>query len=196
LPQGGYEQIFDAEAKVMPREGFWMPPQFEQRLKVYASLAVLAGALVVGAALLVVFVSFSWPKAELGSPTARIYAGHVDEFQVGQPVTFTEGKFHLVKQKDGSFIALYWQASAYRGCTVPWRESFSFRDPRTGHESRGWFRDPCSGATWDVNGVRVFGPAPRNMDQFPVEVVGDKIYVRATFDKIILGDKASSIFTP
>lgn len=172
----------------MPREGSWLPLQYELRLKVYASLAALALVMTMGIAFLAVLVSFSWPETAVGSPTARIYAGSVDEFDVAQPVQFTEGKFWLVKQEGGSFIALYWKASAYRGCTVPWRKDFSFPDPRTGHDTRGWFRDPCSGSTWDVNGVRVFGPAPRNMDQFPIEIVGDKIYVRATLDKIILGE--------
>lgn len=171
----------------MPREGLWLPPQYELRLKIYASLAALLGILVIGGVFVSVLVSFSWPSSDIGSPAALIYAGRVDDFEAAQPVKFAEGKFWLVKKEDGSFIALYWKAPALRGCSVPWRENFSFRDPRTGDTTLGWFRDPCSGSTWDVYGVRVFGPAPRNLDEFPVELVGDKIYVRATEDKIILG---------
>jgi nitrite reductase/ring-hydroxylating ferredoxin subunit len=174
----------------MPREGFWLAPQ--DRLKVYASLGALAAALVSGVAFLVVLVSFSWPEADVGSPSARIYAGHVDEFEVGQPVTIPEGKFHLVKQADGSFIALYWR-SPFRGCTVPWREGFVFADPETGRRKEGWFRDPCHGATFDLSGVRVFGPSPRNMDQFPVEIVGDKVYVHAAEQDLILGQTRDPI---
>jgi Rieske Fe-S protein len=170
----------------MPRDGFWIPPQFEQRLKVYAALAALAGAVVVGVALLAVFVSFSWPEADVGSPSARIYAGTADQFEVGQPVTFSEGKFHLVKQEDGSFIALYWK-DPHLGCTVPWREGFVFTDPRDGVSKKGWFRNPCHGETYDAYGVRVFGPAPRNLDQFPVEVLGDKVYVLAAERNLIRG---------
>lgn len=178
----------------MPREGLWLPPQYELRLKVYASLLALAGILVIGVAFVAVLVSFAWPTSDIGSPTALVYAGRVDEFEVAQPVAFAEAKFWLVRKPDGSFIALYWKATAFRGCTVPWRENLSFPDPRTGDTTLGWFRDPCSGSTWDVDGVRVFGPAVRDMDQFPVEVVGDKIYVRATEDKIILGDSPSPTY--
>jgi len=170
----------------MPREGVWLPPQYEIRLRVYASLAALAAILAIFAVFLIALVAFSWPTADIGSPTARVYAGMVAEFEVGQPVTIPEGKFHLIKQKDGSFIALYWR-SPFRGCTIPWREGFQFRDPQTGIDSRGWFRDPCHGATFDANGTLVFGPSPRNMDRFPVEVVGDDVYVLASEQNIIRG---------
>jgi len=171
----------------MPREGFWLPPQYALRLKLYASLAALVAVIGIGVTFLVVVVSFAWPSADVGSPTARVYAGHVDEFEAGQPVTFSEGKFHLVKREDGSFIALYWK-SPFRGCTIAWREGFLFTDPRTGVTSQGWFRDPCHGATFDAAGVYVFGASPRNMDRFPVEVVGDEVYVLAAESKIMRGE--------
>jgi nitrite reductase/ring-hydroxylating ferredoxin subunit len=171
----------------MPRDGVWLPPQYEIRLRVYASLAALVGVIAIGAVLLAILASFSWPEADVGSPTARVFAGTVDEFEVAQPVRFPEGKFWLVKKEDGSFIALYWK-DPHLGCTVPWRPDFIFPDPRTGERIRGWFRNPCHGETYDAYGVRVFGPAPRNLDQFPVEVVGDDVYVLATEDNLILGE--------
>jgi Rieske Fe-S protein len=54
---------------------------------------------------------------------------------------------------------------------VPWREEFVFDGVR------GWFRDPCSGTTYDLNGFRVFGPAPRGLDQYPVRIVNGNIEV-------------------
>jgi nitrite reductase/ring-hydroxylating ferredoxin subunit len=186
-------RIVDAEANVVPREGLWLPPQYEPRLKVYASLLALLGILASGVAFVVVLVSFSWPSSDIGSPAALIYAGRVDDFEVAQPVRFDEGKFWLVKKEDGSFAALYWK-DPHLGCTVPWRENFTYRDPRDGVTKTGWFRNPCHGETYDVYGVRIFGPSPRNLDQFPVEVVGDKVYVRATEDKIILGESPTPIY--
>lgn len=169
----------------MPREGF-QPPQYEIRLRTFTSLAALVAVLGIGAVFMAVVVLFSWPNTDVGSPTARVFTGTVDEFTVGKPVTFVEGRFHLVKRDDGSFIALSWK-DVHSGCTVPWRPDFVFPD-RAGHEIKGWFRDPCHGATYDAFGVRVFGPAARNLDQFPVEVVGDEVYVLATEEKLILGE--------
>ena len=173
----------------MPREAFWLSPH--DRLKVYASIAALGGAVVVVVALLAVFIAFAWPTTGIGNPTTRINAGAVSRFQVGTPVQFPEGKFWLVKQEDGSFIALSWK-STHRGCTVHWRENFVFTDPKDGQSKRGWFRDPCSGATWDVNGLRVFGPAPRDLDRFPVEVVRGKVYVLVAERLLIRGNSAQS----
>jgi len=150
------------------------------------SIVALMAVLVIGATSLAVIVSFSWPTLDVGSPTLRVYAGRVDDFEVGQPVTFPEGRFHLVKQEDGSFIAPFWK-DPHLGCTVPWRPNFRFTDPRTGESKEGWFRNPCHGETYDAYGVRVFGPSPRNLDQFPVEVVGDQVYVLAVESKLTLG---------
>lgn len=176
----------------MPREGFW-PPQYEIRLRIYVSLAALAALLAICVTLVAFVVAFSWPETDVGSPTARVYAGKVDDFEVAKPRVFPEGKFWLVKKEDGSFIALYWKAPTLRGCTVPWRDQFSFPDPKTGERTRGWFRDPCSGATWDVNGVAVFGPTMRNLDQFPIEIVADKVYVLATEQQVIRGESRMPI---
>jgi cytochrome b6-f complex iron-sulfur subunit len=53
---------------------------------------------------------------------------------------------------------------------VPWRETFSFVDPATGQDKRGWFRCPCHGSTYNDAGVRVFGPAPRSMDRMQLTI--------------------------
>jgi Rieske Fe-S protein len=169
----------------MPRESFWLSPQ--DRLKVFVSVLALMAVMLAGATSLAFFVSFSWPTLEVGSPPVRVHAGNIYDFEVGQPVRFTQGKFWLVKQVDGSFIALYWKATDFRGCTVPWRPDFEWPDPSTGQSTIGWFRDPCSGSTWDVNGLRVFGPAARNLDRFPVEIVGKEVYVLAEASELIPG---------
>jgi cytochrome b6-f complex iron-sulfur subunit len=169
----------------MPRETLWLAPQ--DRIKVLASIGALAGTLILVVALVVVFGAFAQPSRDVGEPSARLYVGDAGKYQVGQPVVFPEGRFWLVKQADGSFIALSWK-STHLGCTVPWRETLSFTDPRDGATKQGWFRDPCHGATWDVNGVLVAGTAPRDLDRYPVEVEGSSVYVLATARLLIRGE--------
>lgn len=98
--------------------------------------------------------------------------------QVGDPPTrIVEGKFYLVnleegetpngEQTPGGLLALY-QKCPHLGCTVPWNAGFNFQG-RT-----GWFRCPCHNSTYTrEGGVLVFGPAPRPMDVFPIEVNSD-----------------------
>lgn len=50
---------------------------------------------------------------------------------------------------------------------------FSFQDPRSGETYTGWFRCPCHGSTYSDAGVKVFGPAPRSLDMFPLTISGD-----------------------
>ncbi|HEY7268247.1 MAG TPA: Rieske 2Fe-2S domain-containing protein, partial [Dehalococcoidia bacterium] len=58
-----------------------------------------------------------------------------------------------------------WHKCPHLGCTVPWREEFSYTDPKSGEAHVGWFRCPCHGSTYNDAGVRVAGPAPRSMDR-------------------------------
>jgi cytochrome b6-f complex iron-sulfur subunit len=99
--------------------------------------------------------------------------GTVDQFAPGTKTPNAEGKFWLVnltaEQGGPGFLALWWKCP-HLGCTVPWRETFTFPDPATGVEDRGWFRCPCHGSTYNDAGVRVFGPAPRSMDRMLVTI--------------------------
>ena len=99
-----------------------------------------------------------------------------------EPVRISEGKFWLLNLEgtqgdvledggSGGLIALYWKCP-HLGCTVPWRADFT--GSQVGFPGvNGWFRCPCHGSTYSQAGVRVFGPAPRSMDTFLVEVNGD-----------------------
>jgi cytochrome b6-f complex iron-sulfur subunit len=93
------------------------------------------------------------------------------------PQRIIEGKFWLVniepgttpngEETPGGVLAL-WQKCPHLGCTVPYNPSFDFQG------RRGWFRCPCHNSTYTrEGGVLVFGPAPRPMDVFPIEVQQD-----------------------
>ncbi|MCA9850285.1 MAG: hypothetical protein KC461_06520 [Dehalococcoidia bacterium] len=60
------------------------------------------------------------------------------------------------------------------GCFVDWRPDFdlsNFGELTDEQREGGAFRGGCSGSTFLPDGTRVFGPSPRNLDEFPVQVV-------------------------
>ncbi len=159
------------------------------RSQIRLSILVVAVVLLAGVVSVVAFAAFAWPSRDVGDKYARFYAGEVDDFTVGTPVNFLfetyDLSFWLVKGEDEAFSALI--ARAPSRCSLPWREGFQFVDPSDGIKKAGWFRDPCHGSTYDVNGIRVFGPADRNLDEFPVWLEGTSVYVNATLNKLIQG---------
>jgi len=130
-----------------------------------AGLLAFAGAM----------VDFLYPRGITGFGS-EILAGNVSDYPAGgQPVANSQGKFWMVnlteEQGGPGFLALWWKCP-HLGCTVPWREAFSFVDPATGASTQGWFRCPCHGSTYTRAGVRVFGPAPRSMDRMELTIDG------------------------
>jgi hypothetical protein len=91
------------------------------------------------------------------------------------------------------FLALNYKDP--RGCTIPWRPDFSFTDPRTDVASKGWFRDPCGGSTYDIEGHRVFGPSPRDLDQYPVVIAGNNVIVKVGNGVLIKGRRYDGTFS-
>jgi len=93
------------------------------------------------------------------------------------PIQNEDGRFWLVNLEAGTtphgeptpggLIALY-RKCPHLGCTVPYNPDFTFEG------RKGWFRCPCHNSTYTKEGgVIVFGPAPRPMDVFPIEVQPD-----------------------
>jgi len=99
------------------------------------------------------------------------------------PLTSLDAKVYLVRlskeQADRNpgaqegMVYAFWRKCPHLGCTVPYNPSFSFEDPRTNQSYAGWFRCPCHGSTYSDAGVKVFGPAPRSLDTFPLTIGAD-----------------------
>jgi len=157
-----------------------------ERFRQLVGICVLA-SIVAGVVGVIVFLaSFAWPEIGVGDPHATIQAGKVTDYAINEPAFFQDGRFWLVRQMDDSFV-VYSAADSFRGCTVLWRADFPFVDPRDGVRKEGWFRDPCHGSVYDLQGIKVFGPSPRDLDRFQVEVVGSQIIVRAAARHLIQG---------
>jgi cytochrome b6-f complex iron-sulfur subunit len=90
----------------------------------------------------------------------------------GNPQKIFEGRFYILNAEaegdaPGGLLALY-QKCPHLGCTIPYRPEFTFE------QRQGWFRCPCHGSTYTKEaGIRVYGPAPRPMDVFPLTVNDD-----------------------
>jgi len=131
---------------------------------------------------------FVWPTGSKVDEPVWFKAGSVSGFALNKPVWFKDQRFWLVKLGDEQFIALL-SRSPRRGCTVPWRPDFEFLG------TKGWFRDLCFQSTWDITGHLAFGPSPRDMDRFPLQIVGGKVQVLADPKHVILGSSGGPATT-
>jgi len=73
------------------------------------------------------------------------------------PKPVNEGKFWLVNTGSG-VLALY-KVCTHLGCLYDWAES------------EGKFICPCHGSQFAKDGTYLAGPAPRNLDRFPITAV-------------------------
>lgn len=151
-------------------------PEPRSRINLRKPLLPLASALLalVAAVVAVYFLTQS-------DEPPFVVAGNADDFEVGEPVRNAEHNFYIVKLDSGEFLALY-QKDPHLGCTVPWRPDFEFQG------KTGYFRNPCHGETYDIEGNLLFGPAPRGLDRFPVEIVNGE--VRVDTETLICGPGA------
>lgn len=125
---------------------------------------------------------FAYPRIQAGTFGGKFALDQkASSFQLDDPpVLLADGKFYVVKvapdssiqpapNEDGvvnaaNLTAIY-QVCTHLGCLVPYIVS----------EKR--FICPCHGSTFERNSQYVRGPAPRNLDQFPVTVVNDTVIV-------------------
>jgi Rieske Fe-S protein len=170
---------------MMPREA--VGRFANDRARRLVSLAVLAAVCLTTMASVAFLSSFAWPQIGVGDRDVTVEAGLVTDYAVGEPVFFQQGRFWLVRQPDGSFVA-FSAADSFRGCTVVWQSDRRYVDPRDRVEKQGWYRDPCHGSIYDRDGTKVFGPSPRDLDTYPVTVIGRQIIVHAADRSLMHGN--------
>jgi len=125
---------------------------------------------------------FAYPRIKENTFGGRFTLDRkASEFKVeDDPFPIADGKFFIVKvapdasvkpvaDENGSInaenIMAIYQVCVHLGCLVPYIPS----------EKR--FICPCHGSTYERDTKYVRGPAPRDLDQFPVTVVNDTIVV-------------------
>ena len=120
-----------------------------------------AVALVVGEAIFAL-AKFIQPVST-GGFGGEVFAGNVDDFEVGSVTYILAGRFYLVRNPDG--LLAIWQKCTHLGCAVPWESD------------KNQFHCPCHGSEFTPEGVVTGGPAPRPMDIFPIEIREGEIWV-------------------
>lgn len=112
----------------------------------------------------VVALRFFAPKVVEGEFGGVFDLGAVDDFPLGSVTPITNGRFYLVRQQDGGFVALY-QKCTHLGCAVPWEPE------------HGQFVCPCHASAFEMDGDVINPPAPRPLDRFPVTIADGAISV-------------------
>ncbi len=104
--------------------------------------------------------------------------GPASAFKALQPKAFPRDDFSLLKLDDGRFVALYSYPPGYsghaQGCTIRWNPAPQLS---TAFHERNLWVEGCSGSLWDPSGKRLYGPDPRDLDQFPVTVQAGRVRV-------------------
>jgi nitrite reductase/ring-hydroxylating ferredoxin subunit len=131
-----------------------------------AFFVALAG---IAALSLAATVRYLWPLPD-SAPSPLVSAGRVDRLIADDPVAFLQGRFWLVKRENGEVLALSMK-DPHLGCSVVWRPDFQFQ------ERQGWFRNPCHGQTYDLEGYCHYGPCVRGLDRYPVTVQSGQVIV-------------------
>lgn len=112
----------------------------------------------------VVSLQFFAPRVVSGEFGGVFDLGPVDDFPPGSVTPVTSGRFYLVRQDDGGFVALY-QKCTHLGCAVPWEPE------------QGQFVCPCHASAFEMNGTVLNPPAPRPLDRFPVTILDGQVSV-------------------
>jgi cytochrome b6-f complex iron-sulfur subunit len=95
-------------------------------------------------------------------PEARAYVNPYPEAALGRAKeAYSES---VLPGLEAGLIAIF-QKCVHLGCRVPWCQTSQ------------WFECPCHGSKYNRVGEKKGGPAPRGLDQFPIEVSGDSVTI-------------------
>lgn len=139
-------------------------PQDEMSRRDFLQIAWAATGVLTLATGGVLSLNFFAPKVIAGEFGGIFDLGPVDDFPPGSVTPVTNGRFYLVRQADGGFVALY-QKCTHLGCAVPWEPEL------------GQFVCPCHASAFEMDGDVINPPAPRPLDRFPVTITDGMVIV-------------------
>ena len=106
-------------------------------------------------------LTYAFPRFKEGEFGGKFVVGKVEDFQDGSVTSVRDGKFFLVRQGN-EFRALY-QVCTHLGCLL--------------RPTQDGFACPCHGSKFDQDGKLIASPAPRDMDEFVMEIVDGNVVV-------------------
>jgi cytochrome b6-f complex iron-sulfur subunit len=107
---------------------------------------------------------FMQPRSLEGEFGGVVTAGAVDSFPPGSVTEFPDGRFFLVRDESGGFLAVYSRCT-HLGCSVDWEAD------------HGRFFCPCHASSFDIHGDVENPPAPRALDAFAVTIENGQVLV-------------------
>lgn len=164
-------------------------PDAKQQRTTRILLFIWLGLGLVVVALLCYILSTAFRPA----PVVPVLVGDVTEYSLGTTnLEFINGNFfddtankildtiplQVVRDASGNFTVFLARSTRQdeailipRTCLVEWDESLSK------------FLELCGGSQWNLDGTYAAGPAPRNLDRFPVRVENGELYIDLTLQK-------------
>jgi nitrite reductase/ring-hydroxylating ferredoxin subunit len=128
----------------------------------------LAIPLIVGAALvMLVLITLS---SNMYKAPKVLSAGHVSDYGVGEPTAFKDDDFWLVRLRGEEFVALY-DRDPISGCSLVWGTDYELMG------QQGWFRDSCTGSTYDLTGACFGGPCEIGLNKYDLRIESGGIVV-------------------
>ena len=138
----------------------------------YAVPVIAVAALGISIAALVIALT----RPDRTEPGRRVDVGLSSDFALNQPVLFEKDHFYVVKVTNAgggsaTVHAFYSVVPGFfgleHGCEVRWHPDGTWTD-NDGAVHHGIFSDGCGGSRFTIDGKRLFGPAPTDLDQFYV----------------------------
>jgi hypothetical protein len=163
-----------------------------QRQVASAAAQPRLGLLFLGLAAILTFfgavglVLYLKPGGETPAPAAIFVAGPLEGFEPGTATYFKSEHVHVVRLMDGGLVAIYdlgprmqalFQETGDRhwlDCRAEYATDefdLTVGQPMPAGFADKVLREPCHGSTWDITGVRLYGPTSGSLDRFPVAVV-------------------------
>ncbi|HEX5480775.1 MAG TPA: hypothetical protein VFY79_13750 [Dehalococcoidia bacterium] len=138
----------------------------------YAVPVIAVAALGISIAALVIVLT----RPDRTEPGRRIDVGASSDFAVDRPVFIEKDHLYIVKAGNGdgsaTIHAFYSVVPGFfgleNGCEVRWHPDQTATD-NEGTVYHGIFSDGCGGSKFTIDGKRLFGPAPGDLDQFWVD---------------------------